>query len=351
MNYGAFDRMPVLHWGAWPETYVRWYEEGFPRGMSPAEECEYFGAKPGPYACLIGMNLEPFPAFEREVYEETDAHIVYRQADGGIVRENKGHSSIPHFVDYTLKEAKDWPEYKKRLQPDLRRIDPDIDKQIERANSSENPVGFWTGSLMGYIRNWMGVENMSYLMYDDPDCYADMVNTLADLACWAIDQILPKMKVKPEMGFGWEDICGSTGPFISPSIFEEHVAPGFRKIRNQLDSYGVHIYGIDTDGLVEPLMQPLLDAGVNLLFPLEPGKWGATPKDFRKKFGRELRVIGGFNKLVLEKDRTAIDRELDRHAEVMKEGGLLLMPDHLITPDTPLENYKYYLEKVRAIRF
>ena len=39
--------------------------------------------------------------------------------------------------------------------------------------------------MMGWIRNWMGVENMSYLCTDDRDVYADMVMTLADLTCWA----------------------------------------------------------------------------------------------------------------------------------------------------------------------
>jgi len=28
-----------------------------------------------------------------------------------------------------------------------------------------------------------------------------------------------------------------------------------------------------------------------------------------------------------------------------------MMPDHLITPGTPLENYKYYLERIRTLRF
>ena len=46
---------------------------------------------------------------------------------------------------------------------------------------------------MGWIRNWMGVENMSYLMYDARDVYADMVKTIADLVCWGMDQILPKL--------------------------------------------------------------------------------------------------------------------------------------------------------------
>jgi hypothetical protein len=30
----------------------------------------------------------------------------------------------------------------------------------------------------------------------------------------------------------------------------------------------------------------------------------------------------------------------------MEEGGYIIMPDHHITPDTPVENYRYYLDRI-----
>jgi len=43
-------------------------------------------------------------------------------------------------------------------------------------------------------------------MYGSHDVYADMVDTLAELTCWGIDQVVPKMNTYPDMGVGWEDI-------------------------------------------------------------------------------------------------------------------------------------------------
>jgi len=197
----------------------------------------------------------------------------------------------------------------------------------------------------------MGVEGMSYLMYDDPDCYADMVNTIADLTCWSFDQLIPKMHTVPDMAFGWEDICGKSGPLVSPDRFERCVAQGYRKVRARLDHYGVKLLGIDSDGMVEPLLRNWLDAGVNVQFPIEIGTWNADPFQIRRKFGKELRIIGGFNKLVLEKGPAAIDAEIERRLPIMKEGGFVLMPDHLITPGTSIENYRYFLERMRVLRF
>jgi uroporphyrinogen decarboxylase len=158
------------------------------------------------------------------------------------------------------------------------------------------------------------------------------------------------MTTKPDIGFGWEDICGKNGPLVSPTIFDACVAPGYLKMRNKLESYGIKLMGIDTDGHVGPLLKNWLDAGVNVQFPIEIGTWNADPMAYRKLYGKELRIIGGIDKLVLERGRAAIDAEIERRIPLMKDGGFVPLPDHLITPGTPLDDYKYYLDQMRKIR-
>lgn len=345
MHYGDFDRMPVLHWTGWAETMERWYGEGLPRDANPHE---FFHTQPLWAGLYTNLNL--FPAFEEEVLEDTPEYRIFRGGDGVVCQDWKHKSCIPHYIDFTLKDASNWDEYKKRLQPDPARIPADIDERIAKVEASGLPVEFEIASMMGWIRNWMGVENMSYLMYDDRDVYADMVMTLADLTCWAIDQVLPKVKSGVDYAHGWEDICGRSGPLVSPDIFVECVAPGYRKIRNKLDEYGVKLLGIDSDGDVEQLVGHWLDAGVNVQFPIEVGTWKGDARDYRTRYGKELRVIGNFDKLTLEVSRAAVTAELDRLMPLMKEGGFLLLPDHLITPGVALADYQWYLEQVRGIR-
>ncbi|MHB9022574.1 MAG: uroporphyrinogen decarboxylase family protein [Armatimonadota bacterium] len=344
MYYGDFDRMPVLHWTGWEETLERWYTEGMPRGMS---QHEFFNAQP--LWAGVGVHLSLLPAFDEEVLEETPEYRIFRQADGVVCQDWKGKSCIPHYIDFTLKDARGWEEYKKRLQPDPARIPEKLDEQIATAEASGLPICVGTGSMMGWIRNWMGVENMSYLMFDDRDVYADMVMTIADLTCWGLDIVLPK--VKADYAHGWEDICGRSGPLVSPDIFDECVAPGYRKIRNKLEEYGVDLYGIDSDGDVNQLVGHWLDAGVNVQFPIEVGTWKGDAREYRKKYGKELRVIGNFDKLTLEQSHAAVEAEFERLLPLMKEGGFILLPDHLITPGVALSDYQWYLDRVREMRF
>ncbi len=343
MFYGDFDRMPVIHWTGWPETLERWYGEGLPRDVNIHE---FLGTVP--HWTGVGATLDLYPPFEEQVLEETDEYRIFRGGDGVVCQDWKQKSCIPHYIDFTLKEASDWPAYKKRLQPDPARIPDNLDERIANAEASGLPIAVGTASLMGWIRNWMGVENMSFLMYDDRDCYKDMVMTLADLTCWSLDQILPKVQV--DMGFGWEDICGRSGPLVSPHIFEECVVPGYRKIRNKLEEYGVTLYGIDSDGDVTDLLGPWLDAGVNVQFPIEVGPWKGDARVHRQRYGKELRVVGNFDKLTLETSRDAVAAELERLKPLMREGGYIIMPDHLITPGVALDDYRWYLDQVRALR-
>ena len=344
MFYGEFDRMPVIHWTGWSETLERWHSEGLPRD---ADVHKFLDAVP--FWTGVGVDLGLYPPFEEETLEETDEYRIFRDGGGVICQDWKDKSCIPHYIDFALKEAKDWDEFKKRLQPDPGRVPEDLDEKIRAAEALEVPIGVGTTSLMGWVRNWMGVERFAYLMYDAPDVYADMVMTLADLTCWGIDQVLPKVRV--DMGFGWEDICYRSGPLVSPGIFDACVAPGYRKIRDKLEGYGVALYGIDSDGDVTDLAGHWLDAGVNIQFPIEVGVWGGDAAKFRRQYGKELRVIGNFDKLLLSKGHPAVEAEIERLLPLMKDGGYILMPDHLITPDVSLDEYRWYLERVRELRF
>lgn len=347
MHYKGADRMPVVHWTGWPETLERWYGEGLPRDQNIHD---VLGTQP--HWTGVGTNVGLFPQFEEQEIEDLGDSRIFRDVSGVICQAWKGRSNIPHYIDFTLKTPADWEaHYKWRLQPDPKRLGDlaQLEATCAHATASGLPISFWTGSLMGWIRDWMGVENLAYFMYDHRDVFSEIVMTIADLVCWGADQILPRIRV--DMGFGWEDICGRSGPFVSPDIFRECVAPGYRKIREKLDAYGVPLYGIDSDGDVSALVGPWLDAGVNVQFPIEVGVWKADGMSFRKRYGRELRIIGNFDKMTLERSHEAVESEIQRLLPLLKDGGYMMMPDHLITPGVALSDYRWYLDRVRALRF
>ena len=325
MFYGNFDRMPVWHWAGWPETEERWANEGLPRD---ADRHQFFKSEGMPSG--VPINLSLMPGFPEETIEETDEYRIFRQSDGVIAQHWKHRSCIPHFIDFTLKDRSSWDEYKKRLQPHPDRIPKDIDEIIARLKESNRPLSVSTASMVGWIRNWMGVVNFGYLQFDDRDLLCEMVDTISDLVCWGLDQVLPKIQV--DMGWGWEDICGSAGPLVTPEVFNACAVPGYRKISDKLLQYGVKLHLIDCDGLIDDLVPGWLEGGVNVMFPVQISPMGADPMAFRKQYGKELRIIGAIDKIEITKDKAAIDAEIERRIPLMREGGFIPLPDHLIIP-------------------
>jgi uroporphyrinogen-III decarboxylase len=358
MSYDHFDKMPVIHWDEWKETRERWIREGLPRY---GDDHLFFRA-PSMWETLIApdswlgvgspadvITIGLFPPFEEEVLEENSQFRILRNKDGTVTKEFQHETSMPQYLDHSFKTAADWEQYKRRLQPDLARISPHADLALRSLSESDLPVCFPVGSLMGWARNWMGLENLSYLMHDDRDVFSDIVGTIADLTCWMMDQILPRIQV--DIAHVWEDMSGVNGPLISPEVFKECVAPGYLKIRNRLDAYGVHLLEMDTDGDVSRFAGDLLDSGVNVLFPVEVGTFKGDAAALRKRYGKELRLVGNFDKMTLERGRDAVSAEIERLLPLMGQGGYIIMPDHHITPGVSLQMYCWYLDEIRTLRF
>lgn len=48
-------------------------------------------------------------------------------------------------------------------------------------NRGDDPVGLHLGSVLGNIRNMLSVVGMSYMICDDYDLFAEIIDTFADM--------------------------------------------------------------------------------------------------------------------------------------------------------------------------
>jgi uroporphyrinogen decarboxylase len=192
----------------------------------------------------------------------------------------------------------------------------------------------------------MGVENLSYVVYDNPAWFEDMVTTVADCILGVLARVL-ETGGQFEAGAMWEDMCYSAGPLLSPGHFRRYLVPHYRRIADLLRRHGVDVIWVDCDGKIDALIPLWLEAGINCMFPVEIGTWGADPIRFRREYGKDLLMMGGFDKHILAGSKSAIPTEVRRLAPLVEEGGYIGFCDHLVPPDVPLENYMLYIETVR----
>ena len=181
-----------------------------------------------------------------------------------------------------------------------------------------------------------------------PAWFEEMVVTRTDCILGVLKRILAT-GVKFDAASMWEDMAYNAGPLLSPEHFKQYLVPNYKRISELLRAHGVDVLWLDCDGKIDSLIPLWLDAGVNCMFPIEIGTWGADPVKYRKIYGKNLLMMGGFDKHALQGSPWAIEAEIKRLAPLVESGGFIPMPDHRVPPDVPLENYLFYCRKAREI--
>lgn len=362
LHYEKYDRMPVVHFGFWDETLAKWAQQGHitqeeARGWGDGNRYEEMIAKKlgldfNWFTMLMpttGMTLL-YPSFESKVMGTTpDGFKKVLNANGGIELHREGAGSIPAEVDHLLKDRKSWEKhFIPRLQFSEDRINWKAIEALKNEKDRENPVGLYCGSLMGEIRNWLGIEQLSYLYMDDEALYDEIINTVGDLWYKTLERTVTA-GIDFDYGHFWEDICFKNGPLVIPSIFNQKVGPHYKRICDLMNKNGIDIVSLDCDGMIDALIPTWVNNGVNTMFPIEVGTWKADITPWREKFGKEIRGVGGMNKNVFDLDFNAVDVEVDRLKALMDLGGYIPCPDHRIPLNAKWENVQYYCEKMHNL--
>lgn len=362
LRYEPCQKLPVVSFGYWEETLEKWAEEGHVSKAAARSYRRYGDNSKGDREVMAQLGfdfnwnscIEPDvllnPPMRTRVLEvRADGIKLVRDSLGIICVVKPGVVSIPSEVGTTLTDRAVWEKlYKPRLQMKAERLPL---KKLEKMPPPEKrtaPLGLHLGSLMGNMRNMLGVEQLSYLYMDDEELYIEIINTMCGL-CYDCAKAMLDTGFHFDYGHYWEDLCFKNGPLVIPSVFDKLVGPWYMKINTMLATYGIDIVSVDCDGWIDSLMPTWLNNGVNTMFPIEVGTWDASIAPWRQQYGKKVRGVGGMNKNVFAKDRDAIDKEVERLRGLVALGGYIPCPDHRIAPDANYELVKYYCDRMQAL--
>ncbi len=359
LDYQPYDQLPVVHFGFWTETLQKWASEGH---ITQDEASQWqdgnqadlsitrkLGLDFNWYSCLQWESMLK-PGFEPHVVcQHPDGRRDVMNADGVIVIEKNGAGSIPAEVDHLLKDRQSWQQhYRPRMQWSRDRVDWDALRHLPPAGERDYPIGLHCGSLWGRIREIVGLVGLSYLMTVDPKLVDEMLEATAEI-CYQGTKAILEQYDDFDFAHFWEDICYRAGPLVNPREFRAKVGPHYRRITELVNAHGIRIVSLDCDGNIDKLIPAWFENGVNTMFPIEVGVWNGSIAPWRAQFGKELRGVGGANKVILARDYAAVDMEIERLRPLVELGGYLPCFDHRLPPDAKWENVQYYAERMRRV--
>jgi hypothetical protein len=310
MAFQPVDRLPRWEWAMWwDQTIARWHEEGLPRELSfdrVFDIARYFG-------------LDPYQQFW---FSTTQATIDATQ----------------HHVEGIVANMDDYLRVRPRLFPShdgaIEAMRPWADLQ----GRGEAVVWCTLEGFFWFPRTLMNFERLCYGFGDQPELIHRIARDLLAFNVGLLEKIF--RACPPTFITIAEDMSYNHGPMISKRTFDEFLAPYYRELVPRLAERGIPVI-VDTDGDVTLLVPWLQEVGVTGVLPLER-QAGVDGMALRERFPG-LRMVGHFDKMVMNRGEAAVRAEFERLAPLMRRGGFIPSVDHQTPPGVSLEEYRIYL--------
>ena len=356
LSFKDVDRIPLMDFGYWGETIKTWHNQGLPKTIQCDEQVEqYLGLDKGfELGMLNGVRhwdekaaiFRLYPKFVKKIVEENDNFVVYVNGEGVTLQENKLAVSMPHFLDYPVKNMSDFERIADRLNAnDPGRLRDNFEDIILKAATTDEPVGLWIDGFYGWPRELMGFETLVYAFYDEPELIKAINRQHTEFIKQYVKIFTSRIKIDYVCFF--EDMAYNNGAFISPELFQEFIQPYYVEIMAYLRESNIEKIVFDSDGNTVELARLFVELGFDGHYPLEIAS-GSHPEILRERYPN-LALIGGIDKRALIAGRDAIDKELSKLPPLLDKGGFIPTVDHRVPPDVTLDNYKYYVEKKRSL--
>jgi len=278
------------------------------------------------------------------VIEETEDHILSRDELGRTMKLSKGVATLPLPLDHPVKTMDDWLKIKPWYTFSENRFGKNWETIAQNHLQNQHVLCTHIPGGFDEPRQLMGEEALCIAYYEQPELIHDMLHTMAETAVQVLNRVTQKIQI--DLLSVHEDMAGKSGPLAGPRQVNEFIVPYYRRVWDMLQERGTRLFDQDSDGDMNDVIPAFLKAGINLMHPMEPAANMDIVK-VREQYGTQLAFYGGIDKHIIRRSQEEIVAELEyKIPPMINTGGCVLGLDHRIPNGTPLENYRFYIQKV-----
>jgi hypothetical protein len=208
-------------------------------------------------------------------------------------------------------------------------------------------VQAWTAFGMDAVVWFAGTEAAVLLALDAPAAFGQLVEIIAATDYARTELALQTPGIDMVCQRGWY----SSTDFWSPALFDAFVVPHVTRLAALAHRYGRRFAYVMTTG-VERLGPRLADAGVDLLYFVDPIQDRAPLARLRDTLGGRMTLVGGTNALSLASgDPARIRREVHEAVALLgPTNRFVLHPVDALFPDTPWAGLETLIDAWRECR-
>ena len=281
------------------------------------------------------------PKYKPEFIEDPDEKGFYKDLFGNIMRKTRRNDLTSVVtVKPVLQNENKLSSIENVKWPGINILD--IEESISEAKEAHDAGfmvygGIWS-SIFTVARNLVGEESFLYKLIDSPDFIKELIRRLTDNFVGLNDYYLSKCGKYIDIYYFGSDFGTQLSMFISPEMFQEYFKEQIRKIITEAKNYVLNVM-FHTCGAVVPIIEDLIECGVDILDPIQVSASGMSAKELKSRFGGRLSFHGGISTQtgILQKGAEAVKWETKKIIHELGPSRFIVAPDQHIIENVPVE--------------
>jgi uroporphyrinogen decarboxylase len=302
---------------------------------------------------LADGSKAEFPEWFHPVKSEDGSWLTKDENGTLLSRMIKGSS----FFDQTYYPyEKGYPENFSNLNESLKKISwiahshtsnlnaKEIRKKLLKLKESTNKALVISGGVklleLGFFIRRM--DNFLMDMMTHQDKVSEMLDILVDMhlaglekKCRTIGDIVDVIRFGDDLGM-------TTGPFIDLDTFRKLFKPRYKILCNYVKEHSNMKIFLHTCGSIKQYIPDLIEAGFDILNPVQTNCYDMEPFILKKEFGKDIVFWGGgvdTSSVLNRATPEDVRRDVLKRCEIFsKDGGFVFAPIHNILPEVPPQN-------------
>ncbi|MBI4602453.1 MAG: hypothetical protein HY721_10890 [Planctomycetes bacterium] len=322
------DRVPLVEWVI---------DEGVMDALLPG--CDYYGFVDWIGLDNVGLNRS---SWRRDNVEYVDREKGLFRDQWGVIRAF-GPESSPYPVEGPIKTPEDLRTY----------VPPDPEKgdvlgalpEVVARYRGKKAVGAICRDAFFNPSHLRGMEAFLMDMIEHPRLVHELIEMTQ-----TYDLRVTRKLIQAGLDvvvFG-DDYADKNGPMMSPKHFRELILPGLKRAVDDAHAAGAYVVK-HTDGNILPILDMIVETGIDGLNPLEPAA-GMDIGRIKRKYGHRVALLGNIDCGELlssapPEEVRRVTRETIRAAA--PGGGFCLSSSNSIHSSVRPENYLAMVEALR----
>ena len=194
------------------------------------------------------------------------------------------------------------------------------------------------------------MDNFLMDIYSEPEEVEGLLDALMEIhlsnlskVCAAVGDVVDILRFGDDLGM-------DTGPFMSPEKYRDIFKPRHKLLCDFVHKNSSMKTFLHSCGSIYHFIPDLIDAGYDILNPVQTNSAGMDPVRLKKEFGADITFWGGGadTRSVINRGTVAeVKDDVKRRLEIFAPGGgYVFNPIHNIMPDVPPQNIVAMFEAV-----